>query len=78
MFQVRIKAYGGLSRYLPGQKGIATFSVPEGATVRDLLRQAGIPEPEVWLVAAGDKEVKVEEPLWDGAELSVFAQVAGG
>ncbi len=52
--------------------------VPEGTTVRDLLKEAGIPLLAVYTVIQGGVRIQPDDALFDHTELTLLAPVAGG
>lgn len=64
--------------YLPGGRDEVSLSVARGSLVRDVLRHAGIPEEEIWLVSIDNQIVNPDREVKDGDEVTVFAPVGGG
>ena len=76
--QVTVKLYGNLKRYLPEKKETAEVEVESGTTIRALLTQLAVPDPNVWMCAVNDQVVDDSTTLRDGAVLEVFEPVGGG
>lgn len=76
--KVKVKAYGGLAHYLPEKKEEIEVEVGDGIALRDLVKNLGIPEEEIWLVSV-DNEIRPKEAILKGGEeVLIFAPVAGG
>lgn len=75
---IKVKAFGGLNIYLPGGRDEVSLNVARGSLVRDVLRRAGIPEEEIWLVSIDNQIVNPDREVEDGDEVTVFAPVGGG
>jgi deoxyribonuclease V len=71
---VWIRAYEELNDFLPEENRKRTFahSLPEGATVAQLLTDLGIPSSKVDLVLAGDVSVGLTHRIRDGGRISVY------
>jgi sulfur carrier protein ThiS len=76
--RVSVRTFGNLRRYLPEGGQGAVISLPDVATVRDLLATLGIPENEAWRVSLNGALVGIDEALSDSDEVGVFAPVGGG
>lgn len=77
---VKVKLFGTLSQSVPGydsQRGL-TFTLPEGATVRDLLALAGLLDYEALFFLLRGAAPRMDEPLRDQDEILVFIPLAGG
>lgn len=74
---IRVHAHGDVRRYL-GNRGSLEAEVPDGASVAAALRQLGVPDAEVWMVAVDGQQVGEDHPLRPGDELTIFAPVEGG
>jgi sulfur carrier protein ThiS len=79
--KVRVKLFGTLSRGFPGHdpaKGMEV-ELPEGATVGGFLDRLGIGRSTAGCVVIVDNLIRrQDEPLWDGAGVSVLQPVHGG
>lgn len=71
--------FADLRRFLPrGADGPQRYTVPEGATLADLLTAIGI-APDTDLTAAVDGEIAGREvPLRDGADVMLLSPMEGG
>ena len=76
--RVEVRGFGGLEHFMPGQKSQIQVEVIEGTTVRVLMDNLGIPRSEVWMVSVNREIVKEDHVLRDGAQVMIFAPVAGG
>ena len=77
--KVQVKLFATLRKYAPDdsvqKEGL---ELSEGATIRQVLEQLGVPGPEVAFVFVNSKRQKLDEPLADGDELGIFPPIAGG
>jgi molybdopterin synthase sulfur carrier subunit len=79
--QVKVKLFATLRKYLPeaGSSGAGTVELPEGATIRELVKKLEIPEPLARLVMVDGQHVPdLDQKLEDGQTVSIFPPVAGG
>lgn len=76
--KVLVRTYGNLRRYLPDHQQGAPVEVEDSVTVGALLAALGIPESEAWRVSRNGGLVDLDEMLFDGDQVSVFAPVGGG
>ncbi|MGM0652943.1 MAG: MoaD/ThiS family protein [Bacillota bacterium] len=78
--EVSVVLYATLTRYHPGDKGNNPFTVemPEGATVKDLLKEIGIKESETKQVFINHKTRPDDFVLEDGQKVAIFPPVGGG
>jgi sulfur carrier protein ThiS len=78
--KIQIALYATLSQYLPpeAQNRKATIEVREGATVRDVLSQLGIPQDLPNILLVNGRQAPEETVLKDGEVVSVFPPLAGG
>ena len=76
---VTVTLFADLRRFLPrGADGPQRYTVPEGATLADLLTAIGIAR-DAELTAAVDGEVaRRETPLCDGADVMLLSPMEGG
>src|SRR5712692_4522373 len=76
---VSVTFFADLRRFLPrGADGPQRYSLPEPATVADLLARVGI-ETGVELTAAVDGELADRaQPLHDGADVMLLSPMEGG
>ena len=78
--RIEVRLFATLVPYLPrdGREGAAVLEVPEGSTVRDVVRRLGIPADleRVTLLNGGDSAP--DAALRPGDILTVFPPLAGG
>jgi len=78
--KIQIALFATLSKYLPAgaQNRRAVIEVKDGATVRDVLNQLGVPPelPNILLVEG--RQSSETTVLTEGQTLSVFPPLAGG
>ncbi|MFN2244144.1 MAG: MoaD/ThiS family protein [Anaerolineae bacterium] len=80
MITVQAKLFATLRQYKPGIGIGEPFSVdlPDGSTVRDLVRQLQLPEDQVKLMFINARSAELDHPLADGDEVGIFPPVGGG
>jgi len=80
MIQVQVRLYATLRRYQPQVRlGEATIvSLPEGATVEQLVTKLGLPVDMVKTVFVRGEIVRNDRVLRDGDEVGIFPPIAGG
>lgn len=78
--QVQVRLYATLRRYQPQVRlsQARIVSLPEGATVEQLIAKLGIPADTVKTVFVGGKIVESGYVLRDGDEVGIFPPIAGG
>ncbi len=76
---VTVTFFADLRRFLPrGAEGPQRYTVPEGATLADLLAAVGV-APGVELTAAVGGELATRDtPLSDGADVVLLSPMEGG
>ena len=76
---VAVTFFADLRRFLPrGANGSPRYTLPEGATLADLLAAVGI-DADYELTAAVDGELAEREtPLRDGADVMLLSPMEGG
>jgi molybdopterin converting factor small subunit len=76
---ISVKLFATLKRYLPaGNTDGITLTLPQGATVQDVVDTLKIPRDHAGMLVAGDTYVEINTPLTDGLQLSIFPPLAGG
>ncbi len=75
--EIKITLHGILRDYLPYQaKGKTTLTLPEGATINDVVRQLKIKQTVI--AAIDGVRVDTTRLLQDGDDLQMFRMVGGG
>lgn len=80
MIAVQVKLFATLREYRPGLGPGERFPVDlqDGASMRDLVRQLGLPEEQVKLVFVNGLVQELGHILADGDEIGIFPPVGGG
>ena len=78
--KVEIALYATLSKYLPpdAQNRKAVIEVKDGATVREVMTQLGIPSDLPNILLVNGRQAPESTVLKDGETLSIFPPLAGG
>lgn len=76
--KIRVRVFGPLKRYLPGQAEDVSIEVSDGTTVDDLMKQRSIPDEDVFVVTVNGARVQSSHVLKDGDEICMFSPVGGG
>ncbi|MGQ9618688.1 MAG: MoaD/ThiS family protein [Candidatus Aminicenantia bacterium] len=76
--KIKIKTYGLLRKYIPGEKNPYEMEIEEGATVSDLLKILKIPEEYIPIVTLSDKKVALSYTIKNGDELTFLPIMGGG
>ena len=76
--QVTLELIGSLRKYLAEGQTKTTLDVPEGTTVREAVRVAGVPSGQTWNASVGGELVYEETELRRRDRLVVFPPIAGG
>lgn len=75
--EVRLTLHGILRDYLPRQaKGKTTLTLPEGASINDVIQQLNI--RHTVSAAVGGVQVENNYVLGDGDDLQMFRPIGGG
>ncbi|MBI1880235.1 MAG: MoaD/ThiS family protein [Chloroflexi bacterium] len=75
--EVQLTLHGILRDHLPRQaKGKTTLTLPEGATVADVLQQFKLNQSVS--AAVGGVQVEPSQVLQDGDDLQLFRMIGGG
>ncbi len=75
--KIRLRLFASLQKWIP--ENPVEAEVPEGITLRDFLRDQGIPEASVAIcIRNGDKLAGLDAPLSDGDYLELFPLIGGG
>jgi len=73
--KVEVRLFAG---FRTGRFGRRTMKLPDGASLRDLVRQLEIPEEEVALPLINGRYGDLDRHLADSDVASLFPAVAGG
>jgi sulfur-carrier protein len=78
--KVEIALYATLSKYLPqdAEQRKATIGARDGATVREIMLQLGIPQEYPNILLVNGKQANPDTVLKDGETLAIFPPLAGG
>ena len=78
--KIEIALYATLSQYLPpgAQNRKAVIEVTDGAMVRDVMTQLGIPRDLPNILLVNGRQAREDTALTDGQALSIFPPLAGG
>ncbi len=79
--QIEVKLFANLRKKLPpGSSGSkALLTLEEGATITTIIQQLDIPPDLAQMVLVnGEQTREFDQPLPDGATVSIFPPVAGG
>jgi sulfur carrier protein ThiS len=75
---VTLHPHGELTTHFGRAQGGVPTRIRPGMTIRELLRDLGVPEGEVWVCARNGAVVSPDEPLARGDTVELFSPVAGG
>jgi len=73
--EVEVRLFASLRKYTDQKKRIG---LEAGARVSDLLERIGVPPSEVAIILVNGRHAREEQPLHDGATVSLFPAIAGG
>ncbi len=78
--KIQVALYATLSQYLPpgAQNRKAAIEVKDGATVREVMTQLGIPSDLPNILLVNGRQAPETAVLKDGEALSIFPPLAGG
>lgn len=78
--KIEVALYATLSKHLPpgAQNRKAVIEIKDGATVRDVMNQLGIPPELPNILLVNGRQVPDATVLKDGETLSIFPPLAGG
>jgi molybdopterin converting factor small subunit len=74
--QITIKLFASLNRYTPVSS--ENYPIEPGTTVRNLLKQLGVPEDEIKLIFINGIKGNLASVLQSGDRVGVFPPVGGG
>jgi molybdopterin converting factor small subunit len=76
---VTVVCYGVMRDFLPqSDRNKALLTLPETATVQDLLEEMGAPSQLVHVCLLDGRRVGLEEALTEGAEVTLMPPFSGG
>lgn len=76
---VRLTLFADLRRFEPkGLDGPRMFAMRPGATVADLVAEAGVPAAEDVTVGLNGERATLDAPLSEGDDVVLFSQMEGG
>jgi len=78
--KVQLLLYASLAKLLPpqGSGNASTMEVEEGASIRDLLALARVPEDSPRIIFLNGRHAQVDQEVADGDRIAVFPPIAGG
>jgi sulfur-carrier protein len=78
--KIEVALYATLAKYLPpdAQNRKASIEVRDGATVREVMNQLGIPQDFPNILLVNGRQAPEDAILKDGETLSIFPPLAGG
>jgi len=78
--KIDVFLYATLSKYLPeGSTNRSTVvNLPEGACVRDIIEELGVPEKSVKLIFINGSHARMETSLFENDRVGLFPPVGGG
>ena len=78
--KIEVALYATLAKYLPpgAQNRKAAIEVKDGATVREVMDQLGIPRDLPNILLVNGRQTPEDAVLKDGVTLSIFPPLAGG
>jgi sulfur carrier protein ThiS len=77
MMEVTLQMNGALCRFLPDGQRAVRLSVPDGATVADLIAAVEARD-EVWLVAVNGSVRRIFDSVCSGDVIDCFSVMEGG
>ena len=78
--RVTVVCFGAMRDYLPpdARANRASVELPVGGSVADLIDALGAPRRLVFSVLVDGAQAGIDEPLHDGAEVTLMPPFAGG
>lgn len=78
--EVEVRVFSGLEKFVPeaGLGKVMVVSLPEGATVRELVRRLGIPEGQIFTAFVNGRHAVLDRVLASGDRVALFPPVGGG
>ena len=78
MAEIRVKAAGGVTKFMPGQSSEYKTEVAEGTTIGDMLDALGIPRNGPSIILVNRTTASLDTKLNDGDEVHLLPMVVGG
>ena len=78
--RVSLRCFGLLKDHLPAEAvaGLLEISVRDEALVKDAVEAAGLPPDKVFAILVDGAPGKLDQPLFDGSEVTLMPQFTGG
>ncbi|MGQ9824310.1 MAG: MoaD/ThiS family protein [Desulfotomaculales bacterium] len=78
--EVEVRVFSGLEKFVPeaGLGKVLVVNLPEGATVRDLVRRLNIPADQVFTAFVNGRHAVLDRVLAPGDRVALFPPVGGG
>ena len=76
--RVRVQFFGEMRRHLPRDHEHVDLSLPDGATVADLLAAVGVRPEDERIVGRNGALAHDDTPLHDGDKVSLYHPMGGG
>lgn len=76
--KVRVELQAYLEQYSPDGETVFDCELPEGSSVKDLVRKLGVPEELASVVIVSDANVDLSHVLQDGDRVTLIPPLAGG
>ena len=74
---VKLRVFATLRRYTSGAESV-DVEIEDGATVADVLAQAGIPAGEARIIFVDGRKGSLESRVSSGCSVGVFPAIGGG
>ena len=74
--RIEMRLYASLQKWKPSP--VAEYELVGISTVRDLLKESGIPEGEIAIVMVNGKRGQLDSALQHGDSVSLFPLIGGG
>ncbi|MDP2790719.1 MAG: sulfur carrier protein ThiS [Rectinemataceae bacterium] len=74
--KIRLRLFASLQKWLPNNP--IDHEVSEPKTIREFLREKGIPEEAIAICICNGDKVNADRPLRDGDSLEIFPLIGGG
>lgn len=74
--KIRLRLFASLQKWMPDNP--IAHEVAEPKTIREFLREKGIPEDAAAICIRNGDKVSFDQPLRDGDSLEIFPLIGGG